>query len=99
MPLAPPTQFDHPYDGTTVETALPSERVDARCREMTGLQGEQGRLVGCAHRDDSAKTCTIVYSTDWPRARWQEIRRFEVAHCNGMPNDHARCALCRRMSR
>jgi hypothetical protein len=85
--LLPPAQYDHPFDGTlTVLEDLDPEEVSRLC-------GGSGNIACAAPPEVSgAHKCTIymaepvhIQAKGWSV---ETVRRHEVGHCNGWPNDH-----------
>lgn len=98
--ILPPAVYDHDYPTPVIQYRERLAEVDARCRK-NGAQSD-GFIYGCAFK--VADRCVIVIPVSDKTGgvgKWlaDSIRRFEIAHCNGMPEDHARCALCRYLSR
>jgi hypothetical protein len=56
--LEPPSQYNHPYDGSVVERVMPVAEVRALCTS----QGASPRSVACAWVSDG--TCYIVLPSD-----------------------------------
>jgi hypothetical protein len=82
--LLPPTEFDRPFDGTTVV-----ERVDNLIdlkRACYMLEGS----VGCAHSSEGH--CRITMMPDhYYRLHLMDpmdVFRHEMGHCNGWPGNH-----------
>jgi hypothetical protein len=85
--LTPPPEYDRPYKGELIEIRADRERMDALCPK-----GPLGWSTnGCALGDRTR--CVIVIATDdllpWWRP-YREVRRHEIAHCNGWPANHPR---------
>jgi hypothetical protein len=83
--LLPPMEFDRPYAGTLFEDVLPIAQVDAECRRLTGATREK-TVRGCSVKYPGG--CLIIY----PNAPIRgidplDIRRHEIAHCNGWKHE------------
>ena len=79
--LAPPAQYNHPYDGPIVERVIPLAEVRALCTS----QGASPKSVACSWVSDG--TCYLVLPND-EQAPVSTYRRHETAHCNGWPANH-----------
>jgi hypothetical protein len=91
--VLPPTEYDHDYDkplGTTRAKSL--ELV----RQLCNRRLSQG--LGCAHRFPTG--CWIIMASDEliQAAGWEPdiVRRHEIGHCNGWPEDHKGARLAPR---
>jgi hypothetical protein len=80
MTLMPPAQYDHAPSVTVIEHVLPAAEVDRLCHTRKGAPA--GLLTGCSVRNGNDGKCYIVHIGD------KDIRRHEIAHCNGWPHDH-----------
>jgi hypothetical protein len=91
----PPAQFDHKPRIKVIERQADYWSVDQVCRSHMGARFAQagrsnGRFEACAIQ--AKQSCTIVI----PKIDGQNIdtetqsrlRRHEIGHCNGWPNDH-----------
>ena len=81
--LAPPDQYNHPYDGRVVERVMPVAEARALCTS----QGASPRGVACSWVTDD--TCYLVLPSD-EQVPVSTYRRHETAHCNGWPANHPR---------
>lgn len=86
----PPPEFDHPFDGRLEKHAVPYKQAYRKCRALGRYDVSpyvDGRhLYGCQFwRGD---TCVIVYSfSKIDRKMASNVRRHEIAHCNGWDHD------------
>lgn len=94
----PPAKYDRPYMGELSEWRVPLGRAAAKCNALARDLGQpathpariDGRpLYGCAYPGKGF--CFIVWSFD-PSGRdphmADNVRRHEIAHCNGWPAHH-----------
>lgn len=94
----PPANYDKPYNGALSEWRVALGRAASKCNALARDLGEPannplmigGRsLYGCAYPYKGE--CFIVYSYD-PSGKdakmADNVRRHEVAHCNGWPSWH-----------
>lgn len=94
----PPAKYDRPYMDELSEWRVPLGRAAAKCNALARDLGQPathpariaGRpLYGCAYPGKGF--CFIVWSFD-PSGRdphmADNVRRHEVAHCNGWPAHH-----------
>lgn len=92
----PPKKYDRPYGGELTEWKVPLGRAAAKCNAVARELGQpadhpmkvDGRpLYGCAYPFKGE--CFIVYSySSQDRKMVDNVRRHEVAHCNGWPSNH-----------
>ena len=86
----PPAIYDHVYHGKLVERRGTPAQVEHFCHTQQGIVSPY-RALGCAiHR---GKSCTIMITQVGGKVTAQvqsQIRRHEMAHCNGWPADHTR---------
>jgi hypothetical protein len=84
----PPPQYAGPYRGKLTVVVLPQAEATARCRAM----GAASLTVrACAWRRPGQ--CIVVLpriAGDITPAIQAAVRRHELGHCNGWPNDHRR---------
>ncbi len=75
--LAPPAQYDHPYNGPVITHHIAPQNLPATiCHAgCAGFLVKHGRKT---------RTCVIIL----PKGAPAEVRRHEMAHCNGWPADH-----------
>ena len=80
VPLHPPAEFVHPYPGPFEEWSLPIREVRKNCVKFLGHRAREAR--GCAvYR---GMKCLIIYpNTPYRGIDPLDIRRHELAHCNG----------------
>jgi hypothetical protein len=85
---APPAVYQHRYRGAlTVQHGSLAE-VEHFCHTMHGIVS-QYRALGCAVVDTHSCFVLIPKIGGPVTARIQaQIRRHEMAHCNGWPADH-----------
>lgn len=94
----PPEKYEHAYKGNLFEKEVPLKGAAKECNKLgkrfknTEIHPERknGRpLYGCAYPRKGE--CYIVYSYD-PSGNDKDmasnVRRHEIAHCNGWPADH-----------
>jgi hypothetical protein len=88
MNILPPPAFDHPYKGRLTERHGSLADVEHFCHTMQGIVSAY-QALGCAKV--FPKRCFImiprVGGTISGRLQ-RDIRRHEIAHCNGWPADH-----------
>lgn len=86
----PPAVYDHAYRGMLVEKHGTSAEVEDFCHRQQGIASPY-RALGCAIvRGDR---CYVVISRVGGRITayvQRQIRRHEIAHCNGWPANHPR---------
>ena len=92
----PPKKYEHAYKGELVEWQVSLGSAHAQCNWLARQLGEppshpmkvEGRpLYGCAYVYE--KQCFIVYSFSPSEHRMRSnVRRHEIAHCNGWPANH-----------
>ena len=92
----PPAQYDHKPKIRVIEKTADYWSVDQVCRSHMGVafaqmgRGSNGRFEACAIQ--SKKTCTIIIprvDANVDAETQARLRRLEIGHCNGWPNDHA----------
>jgi hypothetical protein len=80
--LPPPAQYDVPWTGELTEQVLPLEEVPPTCNEM----GTNNRYAWGCQRMLAPRHCLIVIpkvGRSVSAFLQKEIRRHELAHCNG----------------
>lgn len=86
----PPPEFDHPFSGRLEQHSVPYGQAYRKCRTLgrndVSAYIDGRHLYGCQFwRGD---TCVIVYSfSRSDRKMASNVRRHEVAHCNGWEHD------------
>ena len=91
--LMPPPQYDYPYKGPLIEHVLPLAQVDAACTAMGFVRTpaqKYATIYGCQHTKDGICTIVIPQANGWQINDQDQamVRRHELAHCKGWPNDH-----------
>jgi hypothetical protein len=88
--IPPPAMYDHAYPGKLTVRQGTMAQVEYYCHTMQGIVSEH-RELGCSI--PAGRSCFIVI----PRIGEQvtasiqaQIRRHEIAHCNGWPANHPR---------
>jgi hypothetical protein len=85
--VVPPLEYDYPYQGTLTITRGDKDVMMGLCPK-TALP----ITLGCARRYGPS-VCHIYIAADeiLNVAGWayETVRRHEIGHCNGWPNDHA----------
>jgi hypothetical protein len=76
--LVPPKRFDYPFRGKLVEHSGNLRQVQMWCATMYGVQFPF-LIEGCAL--PMGRRCEIAYTR-------RQVRRHEIAHCNGWPAHH-----------
>jgi hypothetical protein len=79
-PLIPPKRFDYQFKGKLVEHPGNIHEVQMWCATMYG-EPFPYMVEGCAL--PMGKRCEIAYTR-------RQVRRHEIAHCNGWPQHHPR---------
>lgn len=88
-PWPPPARYDHPYDGLLIEYPMPQGGIDEACAELTGRKEWTYNLYrrGCSIHSNGK--CEVIYiDKTWRGVTPAEVRRHEVAHCNGWGVSH-----------
>ena len=91
--LNPPARFDGPFKGEVFETRLPQSKVAAACKDLFGRfgmrEGTDSTQRGCSV---GFKTECLIIIIDRPHAGRTpaQVRRHEIAHCNGWSAHHPR---------
>jgi hypothetical protein len=90
MEILPPPQYDHSFKGHTVVRLGSLAEVKNYCHTMHGIVSAY-QALGCA-KVHSGRCFIMIHKVGGPiTARMQgEIRRHEVAHCNGWAGNHPR---------
>jgi len=99
-PLVPPARYDHPYTGLLLEK-IAEDPIDLahRCWPQTGKNISGSAFVSGNSTTgengsgfDSTRYCRIIIAPDYVLAQRQltreQVRRHEIAHCNGWAGDH-----------
>lgn len=90
MDAAPPTTYDHAYAGRLEEHRGTLAQVEYVCHTMEGIVSAY-RALGCAKTFTSSCFIMIPKIGGKVTARLQaDIRRHEIAHCNGWGASHPR---------
>jgi hypothetical protein len=85
--LVPPKRYDVPYRGALVELQVSQAGVVAACNAI-GFAVPR-HTAGCSVR--SERECLIIYiSAPYKGDTPAQVRRHELAHCNGWPANHPR---------
>ena len=87
----PPAEFDHPYTG---QLTITRTKDQAETRWLcTPADFPQALALGCA-KVMMGGGCRIIISPDSVLAEagmtLEFVKRHEMAHCNGWPQDHRR---------
>jgi hypothetical protein len=88
MQILPPPMFDHPYNGHLIERRESLPAVENVCHMQHGIIS-QYKALGCA--EVFPRRCFIVIpsvSGEITGTLQKQIRRHEIAHCNGWPENH-----------
>jgi len=90
-PIAPPPViYNRAYKGKLTERQGTLAQVEHFCHTMHGIVSPY-RALGCSKVDDHRCFLMIPRIGGPVTARIQaQIRRHELAHCNGWPGDHPR---------
>ncbi len=86
MPIVPPPEYSHPYEGKLTIHRVPLQEISQNCRNIP-------RVLGCAYWDRVAlATCTVYIPSDMPAKATAAILAHELGHCNGWihPNNDGR---------
>jgi hypothetical protein len=83
--LAPPAEFDHPYDGNVIISA---ENTPETILTACGFPANDRRIIlGCAIEIGKRNECNIyLVQRKWIEQSgddYDEIIRHEIGHCNG----------------
>jgi hypothetical protein len=77
MPLPPPAEYAHPYEGRLTVYRVPLAEISAACRNIP-------RVLGCAYWDRQALSyCRVYVPNDLPANAEAAILAHELGHCNG----------------
>jgi hypothetical protein len=90
MVILPPHAFDHHYRGHLTEQRGSLSEVEHFCHTMQGIVSAY-RALGCAEVFPTRCFIMIPKIGGQITTRLQsQIRRHEIAHCNGWPDNHPR---------
>src|SRR5262245_23758442 len=88
--IAPPAIYDHAYKGRLTVQHGTLSQVEHYCHTMHGIVSSY-RALGCSKVDEGRCFLMIPRTSGPVTASIQaQIRRHEIAHCNGWPADHRR---------
>jgi hypothetical protein len=90
MEILPPPQYDHPFKGHTIVRLGSLAEIKNFCHTRHGIVSAY-QALGCATVQPRRCYIMIPKVGGQITARMQsEIRRHEIAHCNGWAGDHPR---------
>ena len=90
MEILPPPAYDHPFKGHTIVRYGTLAEIKYVCHTMEGIVSAY-QALGCAKVNPGRCFIMIPKVGGKITARMQgEIRRHEVAHCNGWAGHHPR---------
>jgi hypothetical protein len=88
--VPPPAIYDHTYKGALTMRQGTMAQVEHYCHTMQGIVSSY-RALGCSKPDGTSCFVMIPRIGGPVTASIQaEIRRHEIAHCNGWPAHHPR---------
>jgi hypothetical protein len=88
--FAPPAQYDHPFAGKVFEITA---NTMAEMAVLCAPHPRAGRLFGCGPHGSPEECHIIIAPVDYLNiygVTAEQVRRHEMAHCNGWPAHHPR---------
>jgi len=84
----PPTEYDHPFNGTMQIYSGDRAYVWAECSKIYRESGSQmttypTSILGCSRVENGGSVCHVILYDEDPYFTPQMILRHETAHCNG----------------
>jgi hypothetical protein len=88
MDILPPPTFDHAFKGHLIERRGSLAEIKHYCHTMQGIVSSY-QALGCAKVFPNRCFIMIPHVNGTISASLQrDIRRHEIAHCNGWTGDH-----------